>query len=413
MLHEGKTVKIHTNSFPSGATLFRRVLRQSALCFILSAALYAADGVSENRKNFVRGNITDKTNAVLNATGEDKTILSLAAIDFAVANKDALGEDKDLTALALAGILSLPQDSANGKSAYSNAALEQKLLSIYSLYTDDTVKIAVLTQMEKRRLAGAELAALLNDYIRKDVSAVAKNALTKTSLAVLGAIGNAESFSILLDRADASSWKAYREELLKSLELIAERCLPNILERINMGTKQECRRIFDVTAGQGGGRQFFKAEIAENVLSRAIYIAENTAPDAPLISLQLDSFRLLADFKWTRGSKTAAAFFETAKNEYERGALDAAGFASVVQGLPEVAPFDSASALSAYLQKMCKEADGAKAAATEPVVLAIISALELIGDKTAFDPLLAVINNYNYSETVVAAARSALAKLKW
>ncbi len=402
---------MHTDSFTSGA--FRRALRHIALCLVVPAALYAADGVSENRKNFVRGNIADKTNAVLKAAGEDKAALSFAAIDFAVSNKDVLGDDKELTALALAGILSLPPESATGKGAYSNVALEQKLLLIYSLYTDDTVKIAVLTQMEKRHLASAELAALLNDYIQKDVTAAAKTALTKTSLSVLGAIGNAESFSILLDRTDAPAWKPYRDELHKSLESIAERCLPHILERINAGTKQECRKIFDVTAAQGAGQQIFKAEIAENVLSRAIYMAENSTPDAPLIALQLDSFRLLAHFKWTRGSKTAAAFFETAKKEYETGALDADGFIAVVQGLPEVAPFGSAPALSAYLQKMTKEAEGAKAASTEPVVLAIISALELIGDKTAFDPLLAVINNYNYSETVVAAARSALAKLKW
>ena len=81
--------------------------------------------------------------------------------------------------------------------------------------------------------------------------------------------------------------------------------------------------------------------------------------------------------------------------------------------MADVAPIQSAAVLSAYLQKLSQDMEKAKNVSTEPVVLAIINTLGAIGDKSAFDPLLAVINNYNYSETVVAAARNALAKLKW
>ena len=107
------------------------------------------------------------------------------------------------------------------------------------------------------------------------------------------------------------------------------------------------------------------------------------------------------------------SFFDAAKQEYESNALDEAGFAAVITGMTDVAPIESAASLSAYLQKMNREMENTKRESTEPVVLAIINALGTIGDKSAFDPLLAVINNYNYSETVVAAARAALAKLKW
>ena len=48
----------------------------------------------------------------------------------------------------------------------------------------------------------------------------------------------------------------------------------------------------------------------------------------------------------------------------------------------------------------------------ESVVLAIISALGTVGDKNAFDALLGV-TYYEYSDSVIAAARDALAKLKW
>lgn len=158
----------------------------------------------------------------------------------------------------------------------------------------------------------------------------------------------------------------------------------------------------------------YKAEIAENILSRAIYIAENTGIALKtLVDLQLDSFKVLSNLKWTRGAKTALSFFDAAKKEYESKELDELGFVAVIMGMADIAPIESAASLSAYLQKMNRDMESTKREAAEPVVLAIINALGAIGDKSAFDPLLAVINNYNYSETVVAAARTALAKLKW
>lgn len=49
---------------------------------------------------------------------------------------------------------------------------------------------------------------------------------------------------------------------------------------------------------------------------------------------------------------------------------------------------------------------------SENLVLAIIKSLGAIGDKNAFDALLGV-TYFEYSDSVIAAARDALAKLKW
>ena len=214
--------------------------------------------------------------------------------------------------------------------------------------------------------------------------------------------------------SSSSDWKNFSDELNSALAALAERSLSDVIAKIRSGNIQECRKIFDLTVKNDKNSRIYKAEIAENILSRAIYIAENTASaDKSLADLQLDAFNVLAERKWTRGANTAMTFFETAKREYESKLLDDAGFISVVKGMSEVAPIQSASVLSAYLQKMSQDMEKAKNISTEPVVLAIINTLGAIGDKSAFDPLLAVINNYNYSENVVAAARNALAKLKW
>ena len=49
---------------------------------------------------------------------------------------------------------------------------------------------------------------------------------------------------------------------------------------------------------------------------------------------------------------------------------------------------------------------------SERLMLALIKALERLGDKTAFDYLLN-IEYLNYSETVKQAAKDAIGELKW
>ena len=374
---------------------------------------YVFSDVSQNKKNFIRGNIADKTSAVLKASGADKPELSLAAIDFAVTYKSVLGDDKDLSALAVAGILSLPSDYVEKADSEEKAKISEYFMEIYNLYTDDTVKIAVLDRLSKLNISNAELSAMLNDYI-KSSAALSKTALTKSVITTLGAIGNKESFNILLGCSFSPDWKNFTDELNNALTLLAEKSLPELIAKIQSGNIQECRKIFDLTVKNDKNSQIYKAEIAENILSRAIYIAENSnSVDKTLVDLQLDSFNVLVERKWTRGANTAMTFFEIAKKEYATKILDGEGFISVVKGMADVAPIQSAAVLSAYLQKLSQDMEKAKNVSTEPVVLAIINTLGAIGDKSAFDPLLAVINNYNYSENVVAAARNALAKLKW
>ena len=49
---------------------------------------------------------------------------------------------------------------------------------------------------------------------------------------------------------------------------------------------------------------------------------------------------------------------------------------------------------------------------SEQIALAVVNTLGAIGDKAAFDSLLSV-TYLTYPESVLAAARNALAKLKW
>ena len=123
--------------------------------------------------------------------------------------------------------------------------------------------------------------------------------------------------------------------------------------------------------------------------------------------------RVLSENKWTRASKTVITFFHTAVKQYESGLISYKEFIEVINSVTIIDPIEAVSVCSNYLVCMNqKKANGNISESDENVVLALISALGAIGDKTAFDSLLAV-TYYNYSDKIITAARNALARLKW
>ena len=150
------------------------------------------------------------------------------------------------------------------------------------------------------------------------------------------------------------------------------------------------------------------------MLAQTIYIVGTTSfDDKELVSLQLDSIRVLTKYKWTRAARTMVAFFDVAVSEYEAKQMSHTEFIEVIKGVSVIVPIDAVSICSNCLVGMNKKKESGKfSESDEKVVLALISALGAIGDKAAFDSLLAV-TYYNYSDNVITAARNALARLKW
>ena len=83
----------------------------------------------------------------------------------------------------------------------------------------------------------------------------------------------------------------------------------------------------------------------------------------------------------------------------------------MITNIASVASEETGQVLSAYLDLLNKRAEENNAP-VEVVVLSVINSLGDLGDKAAFDYQLSV-TYLNYPEEVTAAARTALAKLKW
>ncbi len=382
-----------------------------AAAFSLCSVL-CAEG-SAGRKKFVRGNLADKTAAVKDASPSEAAVLSRAAVDFAVENRELLGDDRDLAALAVAGVLALPAEAVSGASPEEKERIEEQLLALFNLY-GDTVKISVLNRLSPCGIPTERFSETLDSFMGDEANASRSGALVRAAVAALGEIGTENSFTVLYGCLDSPRWAPYRKEIGQAAGRLSEKAFSEVVGIIRRGDTAECRRIFDMICQNKTVSQVFQAETAENTLSQTIYIAEKaSSADSELVALQLDSLRILTESEWTRASKTVTAFFDTAVSEYESGGMGESDFIEVIAGTARTAPMDAARIFSGYLAKLnqsMESASGRKPA--EKVVLTIISALGGIGDKYAFDSLLSV-TYYNYPDHVIAAARDALAELKW
>lgn len=368
---------------------------------------------SKNQRNFVKGNLIDKTEAVKAASEVEIVDLAKAAIEFSLNYKEILGDDSELSALAISGITALPVEYIENSNMTEKNLISEKLIGLYSVFEDENVKIAVLNKISSFKFSVENFIPLLNDFVKNSSVNEENVVLLKSVVNTLGSIGNNQSFIIMLGALSEKKREPLFENLEKSLCMLAEPLEKEILDILRRGNVKDCRRLFDLIVKKSENSQIFKAEIAENVLLRTIYIYENSnSTGEDLISLQLESFDFLKKLKWTRASNTIVSYLKTARSEYDQKLLEEDKFCEIITGVSDVAPIGAIQPLATYLIFLNSKMEEKSSDVSENLVLAIIKSLGAIGDKNAFDALLGV-TYFEYSDSVIAAARDALAKLKW
>lgn len=392
--------------------------RFSAAAFIFISAFLCFSEGTENQKRFISGNIQDKTQSVRSSSGSEAVLLANLALDFAIENKEILGDDRELDALALSGILAIPSDFMANASDSEKKKLSDDFYTIYNIFSDENVKISILRRLSVFRFSDGRFPSLLNDYLKTAEIKRQNDSLTKAVITALASVGNSDSFVILYLLCDDPVWADYRENIKDSVAKLMENSIPQAISIVQSGTEKDCRQILSLALKNEKFSNKIIAEIAENVLSRSINIYENSlSKSSELAKVQFDSFKVLVDLKWTRSSAAAMRFYSTAKKEYEEGFFPEDDLVWTIENLSSLDPMGSVEAFSSYLSECnsLMENSISNPGVKKPedkVVLALISALGAIGDKNAFDTLLAV-TYYSYPDNIISKARDALASLKW
>lgn len=371
---------------------------------------------SQNYKvQFVRGNLSDKIQAVTNSSGEERDWLCEEAISFVIENKALLGNDRELEGLAVAGILSLPNENIARKSPKEKDDYSEYLLQLFKDFSNsDTVQIAILSKINslQRIIDTTEFSHELNNFLQNAVVGDTDFHLLSSVINSLGEFGDNVSFSILYNSYNDKRFVNYYDAIENAIINLIPISMDEVLMIIRSNDLRHINKILNLIKKNQVLSQNSMSEIAENLLNQSILLIGNSSEiNNKVVDLQMESLRILDANKCTRASSTVYKFFNTAKHEYAVEIMSEAQYVEVIKAFGNIAPIDAVVPLINTLGELNNQVESNKPV-SQKVALALINTIGAIGDKSAFDTLLSV-TYLNYPENVLSAARTALSGLRW
>lgn len=385
-----------------------------SLLFFISLVFQIFPQNKDSKIKFIKGNIVDKTKAIKESTGEDSYWLAEKAIQFALDNKEILGNDRELDALVVSAILTITPEYVASADKLSQAEILFNFTKLFNIFSSsNTVQIAVLSKilLLKDSIQTTEFTEELNKYLQSDGIATADKSVLKSVISTLESIGNNKSFNILFSLYINPEFESVQNELETTLIKLAPNYIDEILYIINEKDIAKNKPLFEKIVKNSKISKNNLCEIAENLLNSSILYVENSTEKDDFTKLQIEVLQVLSSNNWTRASSSAISFFIFAKDKFTNGLISEEDMIKIVSSLINVAPIESISPLVSYLVELNSLTEIGKSVSI-PVVEAVIKTLGAIGNKSAFDSLLGV-TYLNYPESVLSAAREALAGLKW
>ena len=384
------------------------------ICLTLVASVFATNNSAIIK--FLKGNISDKTSAVTNSSGTEAALLSSKAMEFALETKEILGNDRDLEALAVAAVLSISPDYVKNETNNKKLLLESQLIQMFKKFSDSSiVQITILSKLSyiDEYIPTENFTKLLNDFLKQANILTVDKGVFEAAIKVLEGLGNNETFLILYSFLSNENYSLYKDEIKSVLASLVPVSMNEIISLIhNEQDRTKIIILFSLIKDNPDISHNNLCEIAENILVESILLLKNTENiNNEEIELQLDALTILSENKLTRASSISISYFAIAKDLYEASSLSATQFKTVIDALPNIAPIDSVNPLTNYLTTLNTIKEEHKEVNDE-IILAVINALGAIGDKTAFDSLLAV-SYLDYNDQILQAARKALSGLRF
>lgn len=374
--------------------------------FSFSFFMFAAENSAE--KKFLKGNLSDKIASLKEAQTTEKLPLAKTALSFSLDAQKILGDDAELSALAKEAVLSIPLDGVNRLTYGEKKDISEKLLQTFKTFSSEEIRIAVLEKVIELRdkIPADDFVNGIHVFLENEKT---QSPLVKTGIKTLGKIGNEQSFRLLYNAKRSGRWLLFSNELDASLVSLADKSFPVIQDLIE-NDEANLQTLFDLFEKNEKISNYFKCEIAENVLSNAIYTLDGKF-SRETVAVEMKSLDIIVQNKWTRAAKVVSDYFPRAEKEFESGLMTAEEFSFVIRSFASVSPLDSSKLLLKKLSDLNKQKEAGQMI-SEELVLSLIDSLGFIGDKSAFDTLL-YVTYLNYSDAVIARAREALSRLKW
>ena len=294
---------------------------------------------------FLKGNINEKTVAVREGSGQDGKWLTNQAMSFILQNKEYLGNDRELAALAVATVLSITPDYIIPLNSSEKENLINNLIKVFNTFNESSnVQIAVISKIVSldKYLPTASFLTILNNYLIEVQPHNADSSILHAVISATGEIGNNVSFTILYNSLYDRRFANYTGELENSIIKLIPNSRNEVLQIVRSKDISKINKILALIQKNSQISQNFLSEVAENILNETILMIDNSSDKNELVNLQIYALHILNENKWTRASKTVLSFFEIAKKEFKDKLMKEEHFVQVISSLMNIAPHSPA-----------------------------------------------------------------------
>ncbi|GHU64695.1 hypothetical protein FACS189447_02080 [Spirochaetia bacterium] len=386
-----------------------------SLLLIISARLTAQEPILLSyERNFVRAGLAAKAGILRDAatderSGEFMGPLYEFALKFILDNGELLRDDPDMIALA--------SFAARGAGSTGLKASTDTLWKIFTLYRDSYSRVEILGALGKLGTGNTRVIENLNQFLANQNSSFRSGMVpdypTLTAcISALAELGDASSFPALFSVAAAAYPQSVIQGAITALESIQGNYKQYLIEVIRRNPPAEKFAAFRIGVNNSKFTETERGELAQTALEATMDLfPANAESSAAASSLRYAAVQSLKELRWTRASPLVIRHFYRVQTDYANAAVPRDRLLEAIACLGAMGNSESAQVLVMQLGyfNSQKERNGES---DEAVITALIKALGEIGDKIAFDYLL-YISYLNYPESIQAAAREALNRLKW
>lgn len=366
------------------------------------------------QRNFIRAGLSTKADILRDAATDDRSREFIGqlyefALNFSLLNADILRDDPDmiaLTALACRGA---------GTAGYKNSV--DTLWKIFLAFRDSLTRAETLGALALLGKGNIQVVENLNQYLANQNnlyrSGMSPDYHTLSAcIAALSTLGDPSSFPVLFSAMTAGYPNSIAQETARALGSIQGDYKQFLIEVIRKNPPVEKMAAFRAGINNEHFSSAEKGQLAETALELGLTLSPVSGEGDPAVSsLRYAAVSALDQLQWTNASPQVIKHFYRVQADYQNGKVPRERLLEAIHCLGAMGSSDAAQALALQLGFLNSQTERS-GEFDDAITMAVVNALGVIGDKSAFDHLL-YISYLSYPEHIQAAAREALAHLKW
>jgi len=303
-----------------------------------------------------------------------------------------------------------PQDA---KIDISNINDPSTLWKIFLDNTDSKLGVDILIKLGTLGKGNRGIIDNLNNYL------MGKNLLFKSGESVNYTLVSA-CISAIMDLGDSSSYPAlfsvlyvgYPEviasEAQGALEVIPGNLYQFLVNIITSNPPEEKFTAFRMGSNSDGLNISQRGQLAELALEQGLNADDD---NLDMTIMRYSAVLQLTQLRWTRANPLAIKHYYRVQTDYLNNTVTKERYIEAIACLGAVGDSDAAFILGLQLGLINAKTESTGSFDAD-ITMAIVQALGNIGSNAAFDQLL-YVGNLSYPEEIQAAAREAVARLKW